>query len=48
MPYYLCEHGILGWLQAAIELARGHDVQVTQPKCAHRGDAECVLHASWR
>jgi len=48
VPYYLCEHGILGWLQAAIELARGHDVQVTQPKCAHRGDAECVLHASWR
>lgn len=47
LPYYLCEHGIPGWLQAALELAGGHSVKVTQPSCAHRGDPECVLHASW-
>jgi len=47
MPYYMCEHGIPGWLQTAIELAGGRGVKVTQAKCAHRGDPECVLQASW-
>lgn len=48
LPYYLCEHGICGWLQAATELAGAKTVVVRQTRCVHRGDADCCWHVAWR
>jgi hypothetical protein len=48
LPYYLCEHGIPGWLQAAMQVAGARDATVQQSRCAHRGDSHCVLEVEWR
>ncbi len=48
LPYYLCEHGIAGWLDAMLELVRARQPLVRQARCVHRGDPACAWEASWR
>ncbi|MBX3249550.1 MAG: hypothetical protein KF901_20400 [Myxococcales bacterium] len=48
LPYYLCEHGICGWLEAATELAGAKMPVARQTRCVHRGDSECRWHVAWR
>lgn len=48
LPYYLCEHGISGWIEAALELAGAQTFFARQLRCVHRGDAECMWHVVWR
>ena len=38
---------ILGWLQRAIELSGGADVQVTETECRARGASCCAFRAEW-
>lgn len=39
---------VLGWMERAIEFAGGLEVEVSEPSCAVRGDAACVLVGTWR
>ncbi len=47
LPYYLCEHGVPGWMKAGVEVAGAREVHSTQPRCVHRGDPHCVWHVTW-
>jgi hypothetical protein len=47
LPRYMCEHGISGWLTAALELSGGKHVDVVEVDCRHRGAAACRWRATW-
>lgn len=46
-PLYLCEHGISGWLRAAIDLSGGTNVEVDHVECVHRGAEACRWALTW-
>ena len=46
-PLYFCEHGISGWLRAAVDLSGGERVRIEQDACVHRGDAACGWRLRW-
>jgi hypothetical protein len=48
LPYYLCEYGIAGWFEAALNLAGGKSFFARQLRCVHRGDPTCVWNLVWR
>lgn len=48
LPYYLCEHGISGWLEAAVAMSGGTRIRLRQARCAHRRDPACVWEADWQ
>jgi len=47
LPYYQCEHGIPGWLEAAMRVTGARDPSVQQSLCVHRGDPHCALQVEW-
>jgi hypothetical protein len=47
LPRYFCEHGISGWVAAAVKKSGGEDVSVEHTTCRHRGSGECSWAVSW-
>jgi hypothetical protein len=46
-PKYLCTHGVVGWLTAALELSGAQRVDVREVECVHEGAATCKWRAEW-
>ena len=40
--------GIIGWMEAAIEIWGGTEVRVDETKCSARGGAHCEFLSSWK
>lgn len=47
LPRYLCEYGVSGWLESAVEMSGGRDVTVSHEACRHRGSVRCSWRLSW-
>jgi len=47
VPYYLCDHGCPGWLEAALGMAGARNCEVHQASCVHRGDPACAWQIVW-
>jgi len=46
-PKYLCTHGVVGWLTAALELSGAQRVDVREIDCVHDGAPTCKWRAEW-
>ena len=47
LPLYLCQHGIVGFLSAALEMSAARRPVVEHTACLHRGDARCEWRLGW-
>jgi hypothetical protein len=47
MPLYMCQHGIVGWLTAVLEVARARGIEVTHTSCVHAGAPRCRWRCEW-
>lgn len=48
LPLYICTHGMVGFLEAALEPYGVTATSAVHSLCRHRGDATCEWDVSWR
>lgn len=39
---------VAGWCERSIEISGGRDVEGSEPECRARGDARCLIRATWK
>jgi hypothetical protein len=47
MPLYMCQYGIVGWLNAVLEAAKATGIEVAHTSCVHSGASRCRWQCAW-